>query len=140
MDDLSIYQIKLITGEDIIAYVSNDLSPNQMDLERPFIIEASGMNENQYALYPWFGLSFQKTFAIQRSRIIAFADVLPQVKEMYIKYAIEYYKESNKPKVLSPLESDQMIAQKVMTMLNEDNEPVDELATNIDNTKKKTIH
>ncbi len=94
--DLAIRQFKLMNGDEIIGLVANNNETNFV-VDRPFKVEANKLKNDAYSLVPWFDLSLSNTFTIDKSMIIAHADVADSIKETYIKFAISLDKDVTKP-------------------------------------------
>lgn len=85
--DLSIRQFKLMNGDEIIGLIVNNNESNYT-IDRPFKIEIDKYKSDAYQLVPWFDLSLSNTFTIDKSMVVAHANVADRIKETYIKFAI----------------------------------------------------
>ena len=85
--DLSIRQFKLMNGDEIIGLIVSNNESNYT-IDRPFKIEIDQYKSDAYQLVPWFDLSLSNTFTIDKSMVVAHANVADRVKETYIKFAI----------------------------------------------------
>ena len=66
-------------------------------VDRPFRVESNKHKNDSYQLVPWFDLSLSNTFTIDKSMIIAHADVATSIKETYLKFAISLDKDLSEP-------------------------------------------
>ena len=85
--DLAIRQFKLMNGDEIICLVANHNETNFI-VDRPFRVEINKHKADAYQLVPWFDLSLSNTFTIDKSMVVAHADVADSIKETYLKFAI----------------------------------------------------
>lgn len=85
--DLSIRQFKLMNGDEIIGLIVSNNESNYT-IDRPFKIEIDQYKSDAYQLVPWFDLSLSNTFTIDKSMVVAHANVADRIKETYIKFAI----------------------------------------------------
>jgi len=85
--DLAIRQFKLMNGDEIIGLVANHNETNFI-VDRPFRVEINKFKSDAYQLVPWFDLSLSNTFTIDKSMVVAHADVADSIKETYLKFAI----------------------------------------------------
>ena len=85
--DLAIRQFKLMNGDEIIGLVANNNETNFI-IDRPFRVEVNKHKNDAYNLVPWFDLSLSNTFTIDKSMVVAHADVADSIKQTYIKFAI----------------------------------------------------
>ena len=92
IQDLAIRQFKLMNGDEIIGLVANHNETNFV-VDRPFRVESNKHKNDSYQLVPWFDLSLSNTFTIDKSMIIAHADVATSIKETYLKFAISLDKD-----------------------------------------------
>ncbi len=96
IQDLAIRQFKLMNGDEIIGLVANHNETNFV-VDRPFRVESNKHKNDSYQLVPWFDLSLSNTFTIDKSMIIAHADVATSIKETYLKFAISLDKDLSEP-------------------------------------------
>lgn len=89
LDDLHIRQFKLMNGDEIIGLVANHNETNFI-IDRPFKVEVNQHKHDAYQLVPWFDLSLSNTFTIERSMVVAHADVANNIKRAYIKFALDF--------------------------------------------------
>ena len=94
--DLAIRQFKLMNGDEIIGLVANHNETNFV-VDRPFRVQSNKHNNDAYQLVPWFDLSLSNTFTIDKSMVVAHADVATSIKETYLKFAISLDKELTEP-------------------------------------------
>lgn len=85
--DLPIRQFKLMNGDEIIALVTSMNESNYI-VDRPFKINKQHTNNDSYQLIPWFDLSLSNRFTIDKSMVVAHANVTTSIKETYIKFAV----------------------------------------------------
>tara|TARA_B100001093_G_scaffold4368_1_gene4496 strand:+ start:1038 stop:1409 length:372 start_codon:yes stop_codon:yes gene_type:complete len=90
--DLAIRQFKLMNGDEIICLVASNNETNFV-VDRPFRVEVNKHKADAYQLVPWFDLSLSNTFTIDKSMVVAHADVANQIKETYIKFAVSLDKD-----------------------------------------------
>jgi len=90
--DLAIRQFKLMNGDEIICLVASSNETNFV-VDRPFRVQNNKNNNDAYQLVPWFDLSLSNTFTIDRSMVVAHADVAISIKETYLKFAVSLDKE-----------------------------------------------
>jgi len=85
MKDLDIRQLKLMNGDDIIALM---VSKNDQTLvvERPILVHPAG--NGAYRFSPWFYLSSESIYTLDRLHIISHTAVDENVKLTYIQYAL----------------------------------------------------
>ena len=94
--DLAIRQFKLMNGDEIIGLVASS-NENNFVVDRPFRVEVNKHKADAYQLVPWFDLSLSNTFTIDKSMVVAHADVANQIKETYIKFAVSLDKDLSPP-------------------------------------------
>ena len=94
--DLAIRQFKLMNGDEIVGLVANHNETNFV-VDRPFRVIPNKVKSDAYQLVPWFDLSLSNTFTIDKSMVVAHADVATSIKETYLKFAISLDKELTKP-------------------------------------------
>ena len=93
--DLAIRQFKLMNGDEIVGLVANHNETNFI-IDRPFKVTPNKLKKDAFQLVPWFDLSLSNTFTIDRSMVIAHADVATSIKETYLKFAISLDNEVTK--------------------------------------------
>jgi len=89
LEELHIRQFKLMNGDEIIGLVAND-NNNNFIIDRPFKVEVNKLKHDAYQLVPWFDLSLSNTFTIDKSMVVAHANVANNIKRAYLKFAIDF--------------------------------------------------
>ena len=84
LKDINIRQIKLSNNDNLIALVSNK-TKDYLTVERPALMFYTDVD--RYQLEPWFELSDQNTYKINRIHVISDMEVAESIKEIYIKYS-----------------------------------------------------
>jgi len=85
MKDLDIHQLKLMNGDDIIALIVSK-NENTFVVERPILVHPAG--DGAYRFSPWFYLSSESIYTLDRLHIISHIVVDENVKLTYIQYAL----------------------------------------------------
>lgn len=80
---MNIRQFKMINGDDILALVESKNTDNYK-VEMPVLVEANG--DGNFRFTPWFMLSSEKVYTLEKRTIVNQAEVDEDIKYSYVQY------------------------------------------------------
>ena len=133
MDGLNIRHLKLRNGDDVIALIAvkND---NSFIIERPVLVHINMLGGYQFV--PWFPFTESKSVKVDKTQVISHVDVVEDVKEAYVQFALSLANYIRKLENKSDLEILRELEDKLMS--TEESIPDMDLFDPYD--KKRVLH
>jgi hypothetical protein len=99
-EDINIRQLKLVNGDDIIAYIQ-DVGPSGVVIEKPYKVLSRHYPDDKVLGYfvEWMqlGADENRVYNITSAHIISHEEVRSEVKESYIKTVLHQQVQSTEP-------------------------------------------